>query len=37
MIRKLEELRYVEPVEAAAYSEEEEETIKQRLSDLGYL
>jgi hypothetical protein len=37
VIRKLEELRYIEPVEAASYSEEEEETIKQRLSDLGYL
>jgi adenylylsulfate kinase len=37
VIRKLEELRYIEPAEAASYSEEEEETIKQRLSDLGYL
>jgi adenylylsulfate kinase len=37
VIRKLEELRYIEPAEAASYSEEEEETIKQRLTDLGYL
>ncbi|UCD70664.1 MAG: adenylyl-sulfate kinase [Syntrophobacterales bacterium] len=37
VIRKLEELRYVQPAEAASYSEEEEETIKKRLTDLGYL
>lgn len=37
VMRKLEELRYVQPVEAVSYSEEEEETIKQRLTDLGYL
>ena len=37
VMRKLEELRYVQPAEAASYSEEEEETIKQRLTELGYL
>jgi adenylylsulfate kinase len=37
VMRKLEELRYVQPAEAASYSEEEEETIKQRLTDLGYM
>ena len=37
VVRKLEELRYVQPAEAVSYSEEEEETIKQRLTDLGYL
>lgn len=37
VMRKLEELRYVQPAEAVSYSEEEEETIKQRLTDLGYL
>jgi adenylyl-sulfate kinase len=35
--RKLEELRYIQPAEATQYTEEEEETIKQRLTDLGYL
>jgi len=37
VIRKLEELRYLSPAQAAEYSEEEEEKIKQRLADLGYL
>jgi adenylyl-sulfate kinase len=37
VIRKIEELRYIQPVRAAEYSEEEEEKIKQRLTDLGYL
>jgi adenylyl-sulfate kinase len=37
VMRKLEELRYVQPAEAVSYSEEEEETIKQRLTDLGYM
>jgi len=37
VIRKLEELRYIRPAEATEYSEEEEEKIKQRLADLGYL
>jgi len=37
VMRRLEELRYVQPAEVASYSEEEEETIKQRLTDLGYL
>ena len=37
VVRKLEELRYVQPAEAVSYSEEEEETIKQRLTDLGYM
>ena len=37
VIRKIEELRYIQPVQAAEYSEEEEEKIKQRLTDLGYL
>ena len=37
VIRKLEELRYIQPAEATQYTEEEEETIKQRLTDLGYL
>jgi adenylylsulfate kinase len=37
VITKLEELRYIAPAEATEYSEEEEEKIKQRLADLGYL
>jgi adenylylsulfate kinase len=37
VIRKIEELRYIQPVQEADYSEEEEEKIKQRLTDLGYL
>ncbi|MCK5552862.1 MAG: adenylyl-sulfate kinase [Deltaproteobacteria bacterium] len=37
VMRKLEELRYIPPAEATPYSEEEEETIKQRLADLGYI
>jgi adenylyl-sulfate kinase len=37
VMRKLEELRYIPPAEATSYSEEEEETIKQRLADLGYI
>ena len=37
VIRKLEELRYIPPAEAIPYSEEEEEKIKKRLDDLGYL
>jgi adenylyl-sulfate kinase len=37
VIRKLEELRYIAPAQATEYSEEEEEKIKQRLTDLGYL
>ncbi len=37
VMRKLEELRYVQPAEGVSYSEEEEETIKQRLTDLGYM
>ncbi len=37
VIRKLEELRYLSPSQAVEYSEEEQEKIKQRLADLGYL
>jgi adenylylsulfate kinase len=37
VIRKLEELRYIPPAEAQSYSEEEEEKIQKRLTDLGYL
>jgi adenylylsulfate kinase len=37
VIRKLEELRYIQPAAAAQYSEEEEEKVKKRLADLGYL
>jgi len=37
VIRKLEELCYIPPAGAISYSEEEEETIKQRLADLGYI
>jgi adenylylsulfate kinase len=37
VIRKIEELHYIQPVQEAGYSEEEEEKIKQRLTDLGYL
>ena len=37
VIRKLEELRYIPPGEAPSYSEEEEEKIQKRLTDLGYL
>jgi adenylylsulfate kinase len=37
VIRKLEELRYIPPAEAPSYSEEEEEKIQKRLTDLGYL
>jgi adenylyl-sulfate kinase len=37
VIRKLEELRYIVPSTASEYTEEEEEKIKQRLTDLGYL
>lgn len=37
VIRKLEELRYVAPAKVAGYTEEEEEKIKRRLTDLGYL
>jgi adenylyl-sulfate kinase len=37
VIRKLEELRYIQPAKAPEYTEEEEEIIKERLTDLGYL
>ena len=37
VMRKLEELRYIPPAEAPPYSEEEEEKVKKRLTDLGYL
>ena len=37
VMRKLEELCYIPPAGAISYSEEEEETIKQRLADLGYI
>ena len=37
VIRKLEELRYIQPAAAARYSGEEEEKVKKRLADLGYL
>ena len=37
VMRKLEELRYIPQAEATSYSEEEEEAIKQRLADLGYI
>ncbi len=37
VIRKLEELRYIQPAAATQYSEEEEEKVKKRLTDLGYL
>lgn len=33
----LEERRMIEPAQEVAYSEEEEETIRKRLTDLGYL
>jgi len=37
VITKLEELRYIQPAAATQYSEEEEEKVKNRLTDLGYL
>ena len=37
IVRKLEELRYLPPPEAPVYTPEEEESIKQRLRDLGYI
>ncbi len=37
VMRKLEELRYIPAAEAPPYSEEEEEKVKKRLDDLGYL
>jgi adenylylsulfate kinase len=37
VIRKLEELCYIPPGEAPSYSEEEEEKIQKRLTDLGYI
>ncbi len=37
IIAKLEELRYIPAADARGYTEEEEETIKRRLQDLGYI
>jgi len=37
VIRKLEELHYIPPAEARSYSQEEEEKIQKRLTDLGYI
>jgi adenylylsulfate kinase len=37
VIRKLEELRYIQPAKVPDYSGEEEEKIQKRLADLGYL
>jgi len=37
IIAKLEELRYLPAGDARGYTEEEEETIKRRLQDLGYI
>ena len=37
ILATLEMLDYIEPVETAAYSQREEELIRQRLQDLGYL
>ena len=37
VLKKLEELDYIEPVGSATYTAEEEEMIRQRLQDLGYL
>ena len=37
VIRKLEELHCIPPVETPSYSEEEEEKIQKRLTDLGYI
>jgi adenylyl-sulfate kinase len=37
IIAKLEELRYIPAGDARGYSEDEEETIKRRLQDLGYI
>jgi adenylylsulfate kinase len=37
VIRKLEELRYIQPAKVPEYSVEEEEKIQKRLADLGYL
>jgi adenylyl-sulfate kinase len=37
IIRKLEEMGYIPGADVRGYSSEEEETIKQRLRDLGYL
>ncbi len=37
VIRRLEELCYIQPLSANQYSEEEEEKVKKRLADLGYL
>jgi len=37
IIAKLEELRYIPAGDARGYTEEEEETIKRRLQDLGYI
>ena len=37
IIAKLEELRYIPAGDARGYSEDEEEAIKRRLQDLGYI
>jgi len=37
VIRKLEELHYIQPAKVPEYSGEEEEKIQKRLADLGYL
>ena len=37
IIAKLEEMRYIPAGDARGYTEEEEETIKRRLQDLGYI
>ena len=37
IVTTLELLKFIEPVEPAAYTADEEEMIKQRLRDLGYL
>lgn len=37
IIAKLEEMRYIPAADGRGYSEEEEESIKQRLRDLGYI
>ena len=37
IIKKLEELKYIPELEEDVYSEEEEEIVKKRLADLGYL
>lgn len=37
IIRKLEEMGYIPAADARGYTEEEEQSIKQRLRDLGYI